>query len=199
MASQEAANQARSRANRAFTRKRNEVLTAINAEDELELIIWRFEECKDLWKTVQLKHEEYISVLDQNNEELLDNEENWLIKIQQSFLELERKKLNYQKRQDQESDQARLEEQKREDERKKVTENERRQDDIRNAYKLREIEGASFYSQAENLRELVKFEALKEKPVLSTIKDTRDDLKKQLDICKKAQNAYVILLVTHKN
>ena len=58
MASQEAANQARSRANRAFTRKRNEVLTAINAEDELELIIWRFEECKDLWKTVQLKYEE---------------------------------------------------------------------------------------------------------------------------------------------
>ena len=97
MASTEATNQAQSRANQVFTRKRNEVLSSIDAKDELKLIIWRFAECKDLWKTVQLKHEEYISMLDQNDKELIDTEENWLIKIQQSFLELEKTKLNYEK------------------------------------------------------------------------------------------------------
>ena len=41
-------------------------------------------------------------------------------------------------------------------------------------------------------------EAKKEKPVLFTIKDTRDDLKKQLEISKRAQNAYVMLLDTRE-
>ena len=198
MESQEIANQARSRANRAYTRKRNEVLTAINAEDELELIIWRFEECKDLWKVVQQKHEEYISVIDQKDEELLDTEENWLIKVKQSFLELERTKLNYQKRQNQELHQSRLEEQEKEEERKKLNEDKKRQTEIQNAYKLREIEGASFYSQAEYLYEFLRSEGAKEKPILSTVKDTRDDLKKQLQICKGAHNAYMMLLDTQE-
>ena len=82
MASHEAVNPVRSRAYHVLTRKRNEVLSAINTEDELELIIWKFEECKDLWETVQLKHE-YISMLYQNDEELLETEENWLTKIQE--------------------------------------------------------------------------------------------------------------------
>ena len=66
MASQKVANEARSRANHAFTKNRYKALSAVNADDELELKIWRFEECIDLWKTVQLKQEEYISKMTNN-------------------------------------------------------------------------------------------------------------------------------------
>lgn len=118
MASQETVNPAQSRANHAFMKKRKKVLWAMNAEDGLELIIRRFEKCRDLWKTVQLKHKEYISVLDQNDKELLETEENLLIKIHQTFFALERTNLNNQKQQNHDSDQVRLEEQKREEEQK---------------------------------------------------------------------------------
>ena len=77
-------------------------------------------------------------------------------------------------------------------ERDKVCENAKRQADICNAYQLREVKGASFYSQTENLKELAKSQATKGKPVLSLIKDTREDLKKQLEKCRRAQNTYVI-------
>lgn len=74
----------------------------MNAEDGLELIIRRFEKC----------------VLDQNDKELLETEENLLIKIHQTFFALERTNLNNQKQQNHDSDQVHLEEQKREEEQK---------------------------------------------------------------------------------
>lgn len=77
MASQEAANEARSKANHAFARKRYKALLAANVDDGLELKIWRFEECTDLWKTVQLKQEEYISKI-------------CLIKMTNNYLRLKR-------------------------------------------------------------------------------------------------------------
>ena len=77
-------------------------------------------------------------MLDQNDKELLETEENLLIKIQQTFFALERTKLNNQKQQNHNSDQVRLEEQ--------------RQGDIRNPYKLREIEATLIYSQEKILK-----------------------------------------------
>ena len=76
-------------------------------------------------------------------------------------------------------------------ERDKVCENAKRQADICNAYQLREIKGASLNSQTENLKELAKSQATK-KTLLSLIKDTHEDLKKQLEKCRRAQNKYVI-------
>lgn len=90
-------------------------------------------------------------MLDQNDKELLETEENLLIKIQQTFFALERMKLNNQKQQNHNSDQVRLEEQKRE-EQKKVHKIEKRQGDIRNPYKLREIEATLIYSQEKILK-----------------------------------------------
>ena len=91
-------------------------------------------------------------MLDQNDKELLETEENLLIKIQQTFFALERTKLNNQKQQNHNSDQVRLEEQKREEEPKKVHKIEKRQGDIRNPYKLREIEATLIYSQEKILK-----------------------------------------------
>ena len=73
-------------------------------------------------------------------------------------------------------------------ERDKVCENAKRQADICNAYQLREIKGASFYSQTENRKELAKSQATKGKPVLFLI----EDLKTQVEKCRRAQNTYVI-------
>ena len=45
----EAAEQNRGRAHLAFLRKQNKVTVAITADDERDMIIWRFDKCKDLW------------------------------------------------------------------------------------------------------------------------------------------------------
>ena len=74
---------------RAFVRKRNEVATVITAADEINIIIWRFAECKDLWENAETKHKDHTSTLDQSNEKLLQKQEAWVFEIQQDFLELE--------------------------------------------------------------------------------------------------------------
>ena len=61
----ESSEQNSARAHRVHMRKWNEAATAIAADDELDIVVWRFEECKKLWKVVESKHEDYISTLDQ--------------------------------------------------------------------------------------------------------------------------------------
>lgn len=62
-------------------------------------IIWRFEECEDLWKNIEKKHEDYINRLDQLHEtNLLQTQEAWLAEVQQSFLELKPMKAKHQKK-----------------------------------------------------------------------------------------------------
>ena len=45
----ETAEQNWGRAHLAFVRKQNKVTAAITADDERDMIIWRFDKCKDLW------------------------------------------------------------------------------------------------------------------------------------------------------
>ena len=70
----------------------------------------------------------------------------------------------------------------------------KRNEEIRSAYKVRQIEEASLYSHLENLKDLVSTEAKKEVPVLSIIKETQNDLKQQLEKCKQVNKAYLMLL-----
>ena len=90
--------QNRARVHCAYMRKRNEVATAIAADDEFDIVVWISEECKELWKVAESKYEDYISTLNQTNEELLQKQETWLAQVQQNFLELERMKVKYQKK-----------------------------------------------------------------------------------------------------
>ena len=45
--------QNRARAHCAYMRKRNEVATAIAADDELDIVVWISEECKELSKVAE--------------------------------------------------------------------------------------------------------------------------------------------------
>ena len=97
--STETAEQNWARAHRAVEGKRKEVGTAITADNEMNEIIWRFEECEDLWKNIEKKHEDYINRLDQLHEtNLLQTQEAWLAEVQQSFLELKPMKAKHQKK-----------------------------------------------------------------------------------------------------
>ena len=72
----------RARVHLAFVRKQNKVATAITADDEINIIIWRFKEYKDLWKNFETQHEDYISTLDQSFENLLQTQEAWFAEVQ---------------------------------------------------------------------------------------------------------------------
>ena len=127
----------RAKAHLAFVRKRNKVATVITADDEINTIIWRFKECKDLWKNVETQHEDYISTLDQSNENLLQTQEAWFAEVQ---------KIRHQKKKKQQTEEICHEQEKRDEKQLQLRQQQRRQDKVRNAYKVHKIEEAPFYS-----------------------------------------------------
>ena len=93
---------------------------AITADDEIDIIIRGFEECKYLWKNIVTKHEDSISVLNQSNYNLLQMEEAWLIEVQWSFLELEQMKIKHQKKKKQQAKEIYHEQEKTDEERQQL-------------------------------------------------------------------------------
>ena len=191
------AKQNRQRSNRILDRKIKEVTNAITEKDELELITWRFEECKDLWKDVQTTHEEFINLLSLNgdDEERIIEEEAWLEDVQKKFKEVERLKVRYQR--DLQEERKRVE--KEEEERLELEKRAQLKDDeatkINLAERKRALEEASFRNQADVITDHIGTEPMEEEsPATSMLRSLIKDLKIQLNSCKQAQNDYMMIV-----
>ena len=103
-------------------------------------------------------------------------------------------KIKHQRKKKQQAKEICHEQEKRDEEQQQLHQGQRRQDEVCNACKVRKIEEASFYSYVENLKDLASVESKKDAPVISIVKDTQDDLKQQLDKCKQAHNANLMLV-----
>ena len=92
---------------------------------------------------------------------MLQTQEAWLVKVQQSFLELERMEIKHQKNKKQQAKEICHGQEKRDEEQQQLRQRHRRQDEVRNTYKVREIEESSFYSYVQNLKDLISGESKK--------------------------------------
>ena len=81
----EAAKKSRSQAKRTFTRLRKNLQRAISENVLQKTIRNRFVELRAAWKTVQIKHDEYISCLTEDN----DTEEDWITEMSNIFCTVE--------------------------------------------------------------------------------------------------------------
>ena len=84
-------------------------------------------------------------------------------------------KMKYQKKIKHQADKILYKQEKRNGQQQQIRQQQKRNGEIHSAYKVRQIEEASFYSHLENLKDLVSTEAKKEVPVLSIIKETKND------------------------
>ena len=81
----EAAKKSRSQAKRTFTRLCKNLQRAISENVLQKTIRNRFMELRAAWKTVQIKHDEYISCLTEDD----DTEEEWITEMSNIFCTVE--------------------------------------------------------------------------------------------------------------
>ena len=88
----------RTNAKRLLTRAQNRIKDAISASVDIEIIQQRFTEIKLLRRDVELKHEEFISSLENATEDAVAEEDQWLNSIEEDFMKVEMMMLEYDKR-----------------------------------------------------------------------------------------------------
>ena len=118
----------------------------------------------------------------------------WINALDGAYERIVRRKLEYlnviewaQKEEKEIAREQKIERQKQESDRK-----------IEREARSREMEEVAFKQGFENLRVLMGSEKEKASPAVSVLDAARDDLKEQLQRCKKAHGEYVILLDTEK-
>lgn len=190
---------ARTAAKRIFNRYVKKINESIEANDPQQLIDARFDDLKKLWDDVQEKHESYIEALESSKSEYdADSEEQWIIELDEAYEGVIRKRFEYLKilndvEKQEEENQLNIA-QKKADE-LKDQENRKRTEQ---ALRSRALEKVSFEQEGENLEKLICLEEKKPSPSVNGLEAARDDLKRQLEHCKKAHANYIMLLDAEK-
>ena len=79
----------RTTAKRLFTRNANSLKKAIDYRDDIDVLNNRFKSLKKCWKDVSQKHEEYIQSIGDEDDNLIEQEDLWIIELQERYEMLE--------------------------------------------------------------------------------------------------------------
>ena len=75
----------RSKSKGIYTRSIKRLARCLESETDIQLIDSRFQEVQENWRRVQDAHEAYVSLLESDDPDLVENEEKWIEKEEMKF------------------------------------------------------------------------------------------------------------------
>ena len=185
MASTEESKNCRATAKGLFTKACKNLIKVMNNGSDAEVVESRMADLKCKYLSVEEKHAEYISSLEKDESDpALQDEEAWIVTIDNEFDDVEQKKIHYIRNW--------LEEKNKEEGKPNMGDLERMKNQC---LSVRKIEEASFNSIHASLMSKIQFQMIADEPNLDVIKEELSDLKRQLDVCKQIHLKYVAKLV----
>ena len=85
----------RTNAKRSLTRAQNLLLSILDDNSDVDIVKNRFSEVLILRENGHTSHEEYLAGIPDASEEKLEEEDEWLVNIENTFIEVERRNVEY--------------------------------------------------------------------------------------------------------
>ena len=186
----EAKKRERTTAKRLFTRNVNSLKRAIDYRDDIDVLNNRFKSLKKCWEDVSQKHEEYIQSIRDEDDNLIEQEDLWIIELQERYemLEIQHSKTV--------RDILKVEDNRRAEKEESLQDKERQTKmkemllASRKALQKRKIEVMTFDTFADNLNSLLGADLGDNNP-FNTISMLFKEFKDQFDKCKLMHNEYM--------
>ena len=167
-----------------FTKSRKNLIRLMDKGSDVEIVDGRMEDMKRAYRTVQEKHEAYISILatggDAGN---LETEDTWLTIVDNEFDDAEEKKVVYVRK--------KVAESQLEDEKPVILEMQSKQQQY---LAIRQVEESTFNTIHESIKEKIDLQMTSDEPILEIIKEEHSDFKRQLEVCRQAHHKYISTL-----
>ena len=164
-----------------FTRAKNSLVRAIEGKHDVELVERRFGELRQRWNEVQQKHVHFLS-LQEDDESALQDEEEWMDLVEQEFENAESLHLEFT-REHKSSPISTV-----------ASNNAKDSEAINKAHQVRKMEEAIFKKHFENMNSLIQKESKQPSSLIEAIKESQDELRNLFQSCRKAQTKFIQLL-----
>lgn len=127
-----------------------------------------------------------------------ESEDEWINAMDNAYESIVRKRFEYLKviEDDQRKSEQRERDIQKEEDQKRMKQHDEKM--IEQAARSRKLEEVAFVQEVENIKELIKSEENKDSPAVNALETSKEDLKRQLEHCKRAHGQYVLLLETEK-
>ena len=188
----------RATAKRLFTRSKNGIAAALQNNDDVAIIENRFSDMKKRFDGVIEKHEDYISLIE--DDDLTFNEEteaNWIAEVENEFSQMERDTHHYIKKCLSELP-VNIELLNKSKVKNTVSDACETEDDskqLKRAKNIRTLEKSNFSKEVELCEQLLSgIGEICTKETIDTIKESQRDVKQQVEKCKTVQSNYISLL-----
>ena len=177
-----------------FTKAQKSLRRVMEKKSDLEIIESRMSDVKRTYHEAQEKHQEYMNILNLDEEDdAFAQEDEWISKVEDEYDAIEEEKIAYVRNKEKESGAGKKGSEGKVDEKPAGAS---QSDQEKQLKSMREVELQAFNTIHTSVKEKIEKQMKSDEPILDIVKEELSDLKRQYEACKQIHQKYIVTLVS---